>query len=162
MIHTPVIISKYPRQTFPCDILVPGTKYTPGTYLYTRYHIQARPKYDTACVRTYAFQGFVLYLVVFFQGCVLQGTYRTIPGVFSWALPVPRTSVRSVQYDIHIGTRKFCKCVHDIHTRTRNFYKICSPVRQYPGDGYNMFIPARNCCGLCTPVPQFLERVCLL
>ena len=57
--------------------------------------------------------------------------------------PVQRTSVSSVQYDIH--------------TRTRNFTKICTTVPQYPGYGYSIFIPARNFCKFCTPVPQYPE-----
>ena len=47
--------------------------------------------------------------------------------------------------------------MYDIHTRTRYFCKICTPVPQYPGYGYNIFISARNFRKLCMPVPQYPE-----
>ena len=41
-------------------------------------------------------------------------------------------------------------CIYPGITRTRNFCKICTTVPQYPGYGYNIFIPARNFCKFCT------------
>ena len=59
----------------------------------------------------------------------------------------------------------------NIHTRTRNFWKFCTtfilapetsecsvrPCYTTPGTGTACFVPARNFCELCTPVPQYPE-----
>ena len=55
-------------------------------------------------------------------------------------IPVPGTSVRYVRHS---------------YPYPELYVSSVRPWPQYPGYGYNSFIPARNFCEFCTPVPHY-------
>ena len=92
----------------------------------------------------------------FFQYSVLQGTYCTIPGVFTPGITLQRTSVGSVRNSY--PCQKLLQALYHIHTRIpRTSVTSVRPYPQYPGYGYGIFLPTQNFRELCTPVPQNLE-----
>ena len=88
--------------------------------------------------------------------CPLQIELLPRGRVFTRVLPVPGTSVSSEQHPYRAPYKELLWVLY-IHARTRNFCKICTPVPQYSGYGYSIFIPARNFCEFCTHVPQYPE-----
>lgn len=51
-------------------------------------------------------------------------------------------------------TKNFCEFYTTSIPVPKTPVKICTPVPQYPGHEYNIFIAARNLCEFCTPAPK--------
>ena len=60
-------------------------------------------------------------------------------------------------YPGYYPTKNFCKFYRTFISVPGTSVSSVRPCHKYPGYGYSIFIPARNFCEFCTPVPQYPE-----